>query len=152
MPDEVKGQEQSVFVDDETIYNKKTKTVPKKPQSIGSYICIAQIIRLHRPNGTRQNRCKPCRDKGMKRPLPKPANIRRTAAFRTSISTSNRKSRPSSHPLPSEYGIWLEEKSPRKLSAEMTILPHYSFLSAVFTVLLIADTVWHGRFIHNRSI
>lgn len=35
MPDEVKGQEQSVFVDDETIYNKKTKTVPKKPQSIG---------------------------------------------------------------------------------------------------------------------
>ena len=35
MPDEVKGQEQSVFVDDETIYNKKTKTVPKKSQSIG---------------------------------------------------------------------------------------------------------------------
>ena len=35
MPDEVKGQEQSVFVDDETIYNKKTKTVPKKTQSIG---------------------------------------------------------------------------------------------------------------------
>lgn len=35
MPDDLKGQEQSVFVNDEDIYNKKTKTVPKQQQSIG---------------------------------------------------------------------------------------------------------------------